>query len=191
MKVLIIVGHPDAESYNYALASAYANGASTAGAKVETLHLAALEFDLNLRYGYRKRCPLEPDLVEAQRLLKWADQLVWVYPVWWGSVPALLKGFMDRVLLPGFAFQKREGSVWWDQYFKDKTARIICTMDTPPWYYRLRYGRPSTRAIKEVTLQFIGVKRIKVKEIGPMRGSTPAKREKWLADVRRLGLRGG
>ena len=47
--------------------------------------------------------------------------------------PALMKGFLDRVLLPGFAFKKREGSVWWDKYLTGKTARLICTLDQPGW----------------------------------------------------------
>ena len=186
-RVLIIVGHPDPESFNFTLARAYKRGARRTGAEVRTLTLAELDFDPNLRYGYRERCALEPDLVEAQRLLKWADHLVWVYPVWWGSVPALLKGFLDRVLLPGFAFRKREGSVWWDKYFGGKTARLICTMDQPPWFYRLRYGRPSTRAMREVTLKFIGVGRVRVKAIGPLKDSTDAQRAKWLGEVEGLG----
>ena len=109
--------------------------------------------------------------------------------MWWGSVPALLKGFLDRVLLPGYAFQKREGSVWWDKYFGGRTARLICTMDQPTWFYRLRYGRASTRAMREVTLKFIGVGRVSVTSIGPLRESSPAQREEWLAKVKRLGGR--
>jgi len=64
-----------------------------------------LDFNPNLQFGYRKRTELEPDLLKAQELIKWADHLVWIYPVWWGSIPAIMKGFIDRVFLPGFAFQ--------------------------------------------------------------------------------------
>lgn len=188
-KILIINGHPDAESFNYALSDAYKSGALKSGAEVKEIRIRELKFNPNLQFGYRKRTELEPDLLEAQSLLKWADHLVWVYPVWWGSVPAILKGFLDRVLLPGFAFQKREGSLWWDKFFMGKTARIICTMDQPAWYYRFFYGAPTHRAIKQLTLQFIGVRSVKITAIGPIRLSTEEFRNKWLKKVRKLGER--
>lgn len=186
-KILIINGHPDKESYNFALAAAYKKGALTSGAEVKELVLRELTFNPNLAFGYRKRTELEPDLVMAQECLKWADHLVWVYPVWWGSVPALLKGFLDRVLLPGFAFKKREGSLWWDRLFLGKSARIICTMDQPPWYYRLFNGSPSHTAMKKLTMQFIGVKFVRITAIGPIRLSKESFREKWLRKAERLG----
>ena len=191
MKTLIILGHPDGESLNAALADAYETGLRKTDAEVERLDLHKLSFDPILRYGYRKRTELEPDLVEAQRLLKWADHLVWVYPVWWGSVPALLKGFLDRTLLPGFAFQKHPNSYKWDKLLSGKSARIICTLDQPPWFYRLRFGQPSTRAMREVTLQFIGVGRVRTTTFGPVRGASAAKVSKWLGAVARLGERDG
>ncbi|WP_116107506.1 NAD(P)H-dependent oxidoreductase [Lewinella sp. IMCC34191] len=190
MNILVIYGHPDPESFSQSLADAYADAAAEGGGKVRRLQLHQLDFNPNLRFGYRKRTELEPDLLRAQEDLSWADHLVWVYPVWWGSVPALLKGFLDRVFLPGFAFTKRENSLWWDKNFTGKTSRIICTMDQPPWFYRLRYGRPSTRAMREVTLQFIGVKRVRTTAIGPVRLSQAAWREEWLAKIRELGRRG-
>lgn len=65
-----------------------------------------MDFNPNLEFGYRKKSELEPDLLDAQAKLKWADHVVWIYPVWWSSVPAIMKGFIDRILLPGFAFKK-------------------------------------------------------------------------------------
>jgi NAD(P)H dehydrogenase (quinone) len=125
-KILILNGHPDNVSYNYALAEAYFKGAIASGADVQIIHIRDLHFNLNLQYGYRKRTELEPDLLMAQEKLKWAEHLVLVYPVWWGSVPAIMKGFLDRTLLPGFAFQKRENSVWWDTLFDTKISEPLC-----------------------------------------------------------------
>ena len=190
-KTLIINGHPDGESYCAALSEAYRTGAEAAGVPIEVINIRDLYFDPNLRYGYRERTELEPDLLRAQELIKWADHLVWVYPVWWGSVPALMKGFLDRVLLPGFAFKKREGSVWWDKYLTGKTARLICTLDQPGWYYRWVYGRPSHNAMKKLTLQFVGIKTVKITTIGPMRLSKESFRKKWLDRVERLGKKQG
>ncbi|MBC6998624.1 NAD(P)H-dependent oxidoreductase [Cytophaga sp. FL35] len=186
-KILIINGHPDAESFNAALADAYLKGAQKSGADTKVIHIRDLNFNPNLQFGYRKRTELEPDLLEAQKILKWADHLVWVYPVWWGSVPALMKGFLDRVLLPGFAFQKREGSLWWDKLFTGKTARLITTMDQPAWYYRFFNGSPSHKAMKKQTLHFIGVKSVKITAIGPIRLSKDSFRKKWLQKVEDLG----
>jgi len=101
---------------------------------------------------------LEPDLLKAQEQLKWAEHIVWVYPVWWGSVPAIMKGFLDRVLLPGFAFKKRDGSIWWDKFMTGKSARIICTLDQPGWFYRLVNGRPSDHAMKKLVCGVCGDK---------------------------------
>ena len=186
-RIAIIIGHPDKESYNYALAQAYINGAKKSNAEIKEIYIGELDFNPNLQFGYRKRTELEPDLIKAQETLKWADHIVWVYPVWWGSVPGLMKGFLDRVLLPGFAFKKREGSVWWDKYFTGKTSRIISTMDQPTWYYRLVYSAPSDKAMKKLTMNFIGVKSVKITSIGPIRLSKDAHRAKWLSKIEKLG----
>ncbi len=189
-RVIIINGHPDKESFNYALTQAYINGAKSSKFNVKVIHIRDLDFNPNLELGYRKRTELEPDLLEAQEKLKWADHIVWVYPVWWGSVPAIMKVFIDRVLLPGFAFKKREGSVWWDKFFVGKTARLICTLDQPPWYYKLINRSPSHSAMKRLTMNFIGIKKVKITTIGPIRLSKDSFRSKWLERINTLGMRG-
>lgn len=188
-KILIINGHPDKESFNYALSAAYKKGAIKTNAEIREINIGELNFNPNLQYGYRKRTELEPDLLEAQEKLKWAEHLVWVYPVWWGSLPAIMKGFIDRIMLPGFAFNKRENSLWWDKCFTGKSARIICTLDQPAWYYKWIYGSPSHNAMKKVTLNYIGVDKVKITAIGPIRLSKDTFRTKWLSKVERLGER--
>lgn len=188
-KIVIINGHPDKESYNFALAAAYQQGVEASDAELRVINIRALDFDPNLAYGYRKRTELEPDLLASQETLKWADHIVWIYPVWWGSVPAIMKGFLDRVLLPGFAFKKREGSLWWDKFFTGKSSRVICTMDQPAWYYKYFNKAPSHQAMKRLTMNFIGVQSVKITAIGPIRNSTDDFRAKWLEKVRQLGLK--
>lgn len=188
MKILIINGHPDKESYNYALAASYKKGAIESGAEFQEINIGELSFNPNLEFGYRKRTELEPDLLKAQESIKWAEHIVWIYPVWWGSVPAMMKGFLDRVLLPGFAFKKREGSVWWDKYLTGKTSRVICTMDQPTWYYRWINGQPSHIAMKKLTMNFIGIKKVRITAIGPLRLSKDEFRQKWLRKVEELGF---
>jgi putative NADPH-quinone reductase len=190
-KILIINGHPDKESYNFALAAAYKKGVENTQAQLEEINIRELSFNPNLQFGYRKRTELEPDLLHAQELIKWADHLVWIYPVWWGSVPAIMKGFIDRVFLPGFAFQKKEDSVWWDKYLTGRTARLICTLDQPSWYYKWVYGNPSHKAMKKLTMNFVGIKKVSVTTIGPIRMSKVEYREKWLTKMETLGKRNG
>jgi putative NADPH-quinone reductase len=188
-KVLIIQGHPDRESYCRALSMAYKVGALNAGSEVQEIIVSDLKFNPNLEFGYRKRTELEPDLLEAQEKIKWAEHLVIIYPLWWGGMPALLKGFFDRTFLPGFAFQKRENSVWWDKYLIGKSARIITTMDQPAWYHWLIYGEPAHKALKKMILEFCGIKPVKTTSIGPIRFSKDEFRKKYLEKVKALGIK--
>ncbi|WP_409347330.1 NAD(P)H-dependent oxidoreductase [Paenibacillus sp. MBLB4367] len=186
-KILVIQGNPSSDSLGSALASAYADGARGSGADVSVLDLSQLSFNPNLAGGYKRRTELEPDLVRAQELIREAEHLVFVYPVWWGTMPALLKGFIDRVFLPGFAFKYRKGSMLWDKLLKGKSARLIVTLDTPVWYYYLVQGKPGHNAMKKTTLEFCGVKPVRTTNIGPVRQSSDERRSGYLTHIRKLG----
>ena len=186
-KILIINGHPNKETFNFGISKAYKKGAENAGADVKQIIIADLKFNLNLQFGYQKRVELEPDLLDAWEKIKWADHLVWVHPVWWGGLPAITKGFIDRVFLPGFAFQYRENSVWWDKLLKGKSAHIITTLDQPAWYYWFAFGRPSVNQLKKSTLEFCGVKPVKVTYISPIKNSELSLRKKWLEKIEKKG----
>jgi NAD(P)H dehydrogenase (quinone) len=187
--ILIINGHPNSKSFNFAIADAYEKGALQSQTSVETITIADLKFNPNLQYGYQQRTELEPDLLEAWKKIQKADHLVWVHPVWWGGLPAITKGFIDRLFLPGMAFQYKENSVWWDKLLKGKTAHIITTLDQPGWYYRLFYGRPSVNQLKKSTLEFCGVKPVKVTYIGIVKSANELQRAKWLQKVYDLGVK--
>lgn len=187
-KILIIQGHPDSQSYNHALHAAYKKGALSTGADVKEIFVGDLPFNPNLKFGYRKRTELEPCLIDAQEKIKWCDHLVLIYPIWWGSMPAILKGFFDRAFLPGFAFKKREGSVWWDKFLTGKTGRVISTMDQPNWFYWLVNGAPSDKAIKRLTFRFCGIGPTRITNIGPIRLSTDKYRASWLQKIEKLGV---
>lgn len=186
-KILIINGHPNKASFNFGLAEAYKKGTSDSGAEVKEIVIAELDFNPNLQFGYQKRTELEPDLLEAWEKIKWADHLVWIHPVWWGGLPAITKGFIDRLFLPGFAFQYRENSSLWDKLLKGKTAHIITTLDQPGWFYRFYFGRPSVNQLKRSTLKFCGISPVKVSYIGIIKGSKPEMREKWLEKAKDWG----
>lgn len=187
-KILIINGHPDKESLCFDLALSYKKGADLAGADCTLVNLIDLEFNPILTYGYRKISELEPDLVKMQQEILATDHLVFVYPNWWSTVPALLKGFIDRVFVPGFAFKYRKNSPFWDKLLKGKTARLIVTMDTPKWYYWLINRNAGHNAMKIGVLEFCGIKPVKITAFAPIKSSDETKRKKWLNEVEALGL---
>jgi NAD(P)H dehydrogenase (quinone) len=186
-KILIINGHPNKDSFNFGIAKAYKNGAEKSGAEVKEIIITDLLFNPNLQFGYQKRIEHEPDLIEAWAKILWAEHLVWIHPVWWGGLPAMTKGFIDRLFLPGFAFQPKENSIWWDKLLKGRSAHIITTIDQPSWYYRFVYGRPSVNQLKKTVLEYCGIKPVKVTYVGIVKTSTAVLREKWLAKVQLLG----
>ncbi|WP_223599379.1 NAD(P)H-dependent oxidoreductase [Chryseobacterium sp. GVT01B] len=186
-KIAIINGHPNKDSFNFGIAEAYKTGAVETGAEVKEIVIRELKFNPNLQFGYQKRMELEPDLMKAWEIIQWADHLVWVHPVWWGGFPALMKGFIDRLFLPGLAYKYRENSVWWDKLLKGKTAHIITTLDQPGWYYRLFFGRPSVNQLKKSILEYCGVKPVKLTYIGIIRNSKDEQRVQWLRKVNELG----
>ncbi|KAA8784289.1 NAD(P)H dehydrogenase (quinone) [Paenibacillus sp. 4624] len=188
-KILIINGHPDPQSYCKALSESYAEGVRKSGGTVEMIDLSEIEFNPNLRYGYRQRTELEPDLLKAQELIRWADHLVFVYPMWWGTMPAVLKGFIDRIFLPGFAMRYRDNSPLWDKLLKGKSAHLIVTSDTPRLYNTLVYRQAGHRIMKSNILKFSGVSPIRVTDISPVRKSTDAFRQKWLDKVNEMGMK--
>jgi len=183
----VILGHPQRDSFCGALADAYAEGARDAGHEVRFLALGEMDFDPIRRTGYGEAPPLEPDLVRAQEDIAWCEHMAWAYPNWWGTMPALMKGFIDRVILPGFAFQYREGKLLWDKLLTGRSARLIVTMDTPKAWYRWVVGRPGHNQMRTSVLGFCGVKPVKTSQFGVVKKSTPEKRAKWLAEARRLG----
>lgn len=185
-RVVVIVGHPASDSWCAALADSYAAAARAGGHEVRVLYLAQLNFDPSLHEGYRQIQVLEPDLLAAQATVAWAEHVVIAYPIWWGSVPALLKGFLDRILLPGFAFKYRPGKAFPEQLLRGRSAQLLVSMDTPPWYFRWVYRMPGIVQLKRTTLEFCGIAPVKVAAFGPLIASSPAQRASWLAKAARL-----
>jgi putative NADPH-quinone reductase len=187
-KIVIINGHPDNESFNHALQKAYKTGALRTGNEVEEITLSDMEFSTNLRYGYRKRTDWEPDLLDAWDKIVQADHLVLIFPIWWGSMPALMKGFFERVFLPGFAFEYQEKSPFPKKLLKGKTSEIIVTMDTPVWYYKWILGNTGVKLLKNSILGFCGVKNKRTTYLAVMKTSDEKQRQKWLLEIEKMNI---
>ena len=189
-RILVILGHPSTASFCSALADAYSHSAKIAGHEVRVLRLGDLVFDPILHNGYSEIQPLEPDLLSAQSDILWATHLTFVFPIWWGGIPALLKGFIDRIFLPGFAFKYREGKLFPDKLLHGRTAHLLVTLDTLPWYYRWFYRMPGVHQMRSTTLAFCGIKPLKTLLLGAVLGSTPGQRAKWLTRASVLAGKG-
>ena len=187
-KIVVINGHPNPYSLNAALHKAYVQGAIASGADVKEIVVSRLQFNPNLEFGYTKIQELEPDLIAAWDKIVWADHLVWIHPTWWGGLPAITKGFVDRLFLPGKTFKYRKDSVMWDKLLAGRTARIITTMDEPWWYYWLVFRNPGINQLKRSILQFCGVTPVKVTTIGIVKTASDKQRKKWIQMVEKMGM---
>lgn len=186
-KILVLDGHPYDQSFCAAMADRYAETIKNNNplAQIEILKLRDLKFDPILRAGYKKIQELEPDLKKAQELLKWCDHLVVISPIWWGGPTALLKGFLDRTLLPGFAFKYRQNSKFWDKLMAGKTGHIIVTSDAPTWWMRWIRGDSTVCLLKGATLEFVGFAPVKVTRIGNVKWLSDHQREEILSQIGR------
>ena len=158
--------------------------------KVRDVYLPGLDCNPVLNAGYESRLQLEDSLCTFKQKLEQEDHVVMVYPVWWGSVPAGLKGLLDRMFLPGFAFKYEKDDLFPKRLLKGRSARLIITMDTPVWYYKLIYGAPATKMMKKTVLEFCGFSPVKVTEFGSVIKSSEHRRRKWITEVEKLGSQG-
>ena len=189
-KITIVVGHPARDSYCEALGEAYRRGAGSAGHHLKVLALARMNFDAVLREGYRREQPLEPDLVAARDALHACDHMVFIFPLWCGDMPAIMKGFIERVMQPDLlAIQASQGKASW-KIFKGKSARVIMTMGMPGWFYRWYYGAHALKLLRRNVLHFTGVHPVRSKIFGMIEAVGDEKRGEWLREIEALGHTG-
>lgn len=189
-RIVIIQGHPDRAGHHlcHALSDAYAEGARAGGHEVTRIETAELEFPLLRTKEDFESGSLPVDLQPAQDAIGKADHLVLIYPLWLGSMPALLKGFLEQVFRPGFAFDMQSSAQGaWTKRLRGKSARVIVTMGMPALIYRWYFGAHSLRSLERNILGFCGVKPITESLIGMVEVASLSKRRKWLANMTELG----
>ncbi|HOB14667.1 MAG TPA: NAD(P)H-dependent oxidoreductase [Novosphingobium sp.] len=183
VNVLLIDGHPDEGRLVSALLDRY-QAALPSACRVRRIAVRDLAFDPNLRRGYAEAMPWEPDLQTFTAALDEADHVAIGFPLWWGAEPAQLKGLLDRVLLPGWAFRYHKGDPMWDRLLAGRSADLFVTMDTPPWYLRLVWGDPVMKRWKNQVLGFAGFSPIRLFRFGQTRRGGAAKNfEKWAGQL--------
>ncbi len=190
-KIVVLLGHPNpGATLTSEMALLYEMSAKKAGHEVRRFNLAQMHFDPVLHQGYKAIQELEPDLKNLQEAIAWADHLVVLYPNWWQTMPAMLKGLFDRMWLPGFAFNMRKNKAGkqtfgWYKRLKGKTARVIVLSGTHPWLIWLFFG-DYTNEIKMGVLWFAGFK-TKVTRMGPTDQAPEWKKNEWRKKVAYLG----
>ncbi len=193
-KITILLGHPDnGQTFSSELALLYETAAKKAGHDVQRFNLADLKFDPILHKGYKEIQQLEPDLARLQEAIKWADHFVLIYPNWWQTMPALLKGLFDRIWLPGFCFNMRKHkdgtrALGWIKRMKGKTSRVFVLSGSPPWMIWFFFG-DYTNEIKMGILWFAGFK-VKVSRFGPTDHTPEWLKNRWRKHTARLGTLG-
>ncbi len=186
-KIFVLLGHPDSESMCRDFADAYAKGAQASGNEVRRTNLGDMQFDPILHKGYKVIQELEPDLKKFQEDVRWCDHFVIVYPSWWSTMPALLKGLFDRVWLPGFAFKFLPSGIGWKRLLKGKTARVFITSDSYPLMARFLQG-DNTNEIQDGILWFAGFS-TGIRKVGPMKKISPEHRSHWVKKFEIWGSR--
>lgn len=189
-RIFILLAHPNATgTLTASFADRYERAALDRGHEVRRVNLGELAFDPVLHKGYKEIQSLEPDLVTFQENVIWADHLVILYPNWWGTMPALLKGLIDRAWLPGFAFRFHKTGpmkgLLWDPLLKGRTARIIILANTHSLIAHFFFG-DFTNELSRATLGFAGV-RTRVSVFAPSEKASAATRDRWLRAVARMG----
>ncbi|SHL63901.1 NAD(P)H-dependent oxidoreductase [Roseibium suaedae] len=190
-KILVLEGHPAAETLNAALADAYAQAARESGHEVRIHRLSAMRFNPDLGIAsYRNVPELEPDLAAFYADLEWCGHFVITHPMWWGGMPAKLKGLIDRVFLPGKTFQYQKGKPLPLGLMSGRSSRVIMTSDTPNFFLDWIYGNGIGKQTSRQILKFCGFKPARFTRFAPVRKSSEARRAGYLAKVRALGSRG-
>lgn len=186
MRVLLLDGHPDSDRLSSALLDIY-QASLPDGAEVIRIAVRDMEFTPNLGKGYSGRTNWESDISKFAEELDACDHVAICFPMWWGAEPAIVKGLLDRVLLPGFAFTYRDDSSLWDGLMAGRSADVIATMDTPRFFLRLAYRDSIIHRWKKQVFGFCGFKPVRVLPLGPVKnGSAEKQWDKWQAKVEKL-----
>jgi len=189
-KVIVINGHPGQSSLSKSLTQAYIIAARDNGHDLRYHDISQMQFDPDYGDGgYKSYKPLEPDLEQFLQDLEWADHVVLATPMWWGSIPAKLKGLFDRVLIPGRTFDTRKLNIMGapTPMLKGKTARVFLTSDTPTFWLKLVLGNAIRKTIAGHTLGFIGVKPTRFTYFAPATHPKANRLSKWLKRAECLG----
>lgn len=190
-RITIIQGHPDPGGGHLcnALADAYRAGAEQAGHEVRTIEVATLTFPV-IRSAEDFLNGERPAAIrEAQSMIRTSDHLVIVYPLWLGTMPALLKAFLEQVFRYDFAFEPQPDGRY-RKLLRGRSARVVVTMGMPALAYRYFFGAHSLKSLERNILRFAGIKPVRESLFGAVEAVSDERRQRWLDGMHQLGERG-
>lgn len=192
-RIFVLNGHPARTSLSKHFAEIYEQSAQAAGHEVRLTHLSELDFDPDFGVaGHAPHKPLEQCLEAFQADIDWSEHFVVVTPMWWGGLPAKLKGVIDRTFLPGWAYDPRNMKMGMPEpLLTGRTARAIVTSDTPTFFFGLLYRKALLRQIKGQIFNFVGMKPAGTTHFAPASTADPKKVEQWAKKVTELGRKAG
>ncbi len=185
-RILVINGHPRPGSLSDTLADAYADGARSAGHDVDLLALRDIDFDPFATTSYAP-VEIEPDLASARERIRWAEHVVWLWPLWFGLPPALVKAFIERAMTPGYAIEMTPQGWPGKKLLTERSARVIVTMSMPWWFYRIFTGAHATRAFRHSMLGLFGFSPIRETLCDWANKADETAVKRWQAKMRALG----
>ena len=192
-KVYIILAHPNKKGLCYAAFESVKKGLEAVGHEVKTTDLYAENFNPVLVFNedkHRRDMQFDPETQPYRDAIAWADHLVFVFPIWWAGMPAILKGFIDRVFAGGFAYKYGSGISVLIGLLKNKTAWIISAQDAPAIVRFIPFLVPDYgQVLKKQVLMACGFKKVQCFPIFSVKDSTSEKRQKWLQKLYALGGR--
>ena len=189
MRVAIVFNHPYEGSYCNAILGAITTGLQKGEHEIDLIHLDNDGFNPVMTAAdlkaFRDKKPIDPKVLEYKERIEQADHLVFVFPIWWELMPAMTKGFIDKVIFPGVAYDYTNASntrmkpLW----TKIKGVTMITTMNTPGLLYRLLFGNAIKKAMILGTFWKIGFKKRKWISLNMVKMVSDKKRKKWLENI--------
>jgi putative NADPH-quinone reductase len=190
--ILLTQGHPDSSQCHlcHALEEAYARGATEAGHEIKQIDVAKLDFPLLRSQHDWENGTLPSSLEQAQKAIKWSQHIVLFFPLWLGDMPALLKGFLEQVARPSFAFKPEGKNPLAKKGLTGRSARVVVTMGMPSLIYRWYFRAHSIRSLERNILGFVGFRPVNETLIGMVGNLDPKTAKKWLVKMEELGKKG-
>jgi putative NADPH-quinone reductase len=190
-RILILQAHPDPAGGHllHAMADAYASGAAAAGHDLRRIDIARLDIPFLHTQAEFEHGRVPASLEPAVQDILWAEHIIFLFPLWLGTMPALLKAFLEQVMRPHVAFAYSDRGLP-KKLLAGRSARIVMTMGMPVLAYRWFFGAHGLKGLERSILNFTGIKPVRESLFGMIEAVAPEKRAAWIRDLEALGRSG-
>ncbi|MQS53147.1 NAD(P)H-dependent oxidoreductase [Companilactobacillus mishanensis] len=188
MKTVVVYCHPYEGSYCHALLESLLKGASKSGEEVDFIDLYKDNFNPVMSgrdlLGFVKHQSVDEQAIDYEERLKKADRLVLIFPIWWELMPAMMKGFIDKVIFPGSTYKYTKSGLGMISLLPNlQSTTVITTMNTPKLMYKFKFGNAVKKALLLGSFKKSGFKNVKWVSLNMVKMSSKGKRQKWLDKV--------